>query len=150
MTAPFLSGLVFAVSIALVQDTIDQVLDCDELAHLLPELVSLSGCGLAFGLEFGTLCLPGFHGKVFMEAGQFSLGQVVAAEFWFVGLLELLPAFFEFDLLQLFVDGLGFGVVFRMALEFLEFLDPLAVGFDCILQRLTFRVDFGDFLLQVL
>ena len=59
-----------------------------------------------------------------------------------MGLLELLPAFFEFDLLHLVVDGLGFCIGFRMALEFLELLDPLAVGFDRILQRLTLGMDF--------
>ena len=53
-------------------------------------------------------------------------------------LLKLLPAFFEFDLLQLVVDGLGFCVVFRVALQLLELLDPLAVGFDHkMLQQLV-------------
>ena len=135
------------MSLLLMQDGIDQVVDCDELAHLLPELVSLSGCGLAFGLEFDTLCLPGFYGKGFMEAGQFSLGQVEAAEFWFVVLLKLLPAFFEFDLLQLVVDGLGFGVSLRVSLQLLELLNPLTVGFHCVLQRLALCVDFSDLLL---
>ena len=64
-----------------------------------------------------------------------------------MGLLKLLPAFLEFDLLQLVVDGLGFGVDLRVALEFLERLDPLAVGFDGILQRPALGVDFSDFLL---
>ena len=85
-----------------------------------------------------------------MEAGEFAFGQVETAEFWLVVLLKLLPAFFEFDLLQLIVDGLGFCVGLGVALEFLELLDPLAVGFDCVLQRLALGVDFGDFLLQVL
>ena len=65
-------------------------------------------------------------------------------------LLKLLPAFFEFDLLQLVVDGLGFCVVFRVALQLLELLDPLAVGFDHILKRLALCVDFCNFFLQVL
>ena len=74
----------------------------------MPEFVGLGGCGFAFGLEFGAFCLPGFYGEGFMEAGEFTFGQVEAAEFWFVGLLKLLPAFFEFDLLQLVIDRLGF------------------------------------------
>ena len=49
-----------------------------------------------------------------MEAGEFTFGQVEAAEFWLVILLKMLPAFFEFDLLQLVVDGLGFGVSLRV------------------------------------
>ena len=85
-----------------------------------------------------------------MEAGEFAFGQVETAEFWFVVLLKLLPAFFEFDLLQLIVDGLGFCVGLCMAMEFLKLLDPLAVGFYYVLQRLALGVDFGDFLLQVL
>ena len=137
----FLSGLVFAVSVALVQYSVDQVLDCDKLAHRLPELVSMGGCGFAFCVEFGAFFFPVFYGKGFMEAGQFALGEVVVAEFWFVVLLKLLPAFFEFDLLQLVVDGLGFYVGLGVALQLLEFLDPLTVGFDGVLQRLTFRVD---------
>ena len=51
--------------------------------------------------------------------------------------LKLLSAFFEFDLLQLVVDGLGLGISLCVALEFLELLDPLAVGFHCVLQRLA-------------
>ena len=43
--------------------------------------------------------------------------------------------------LQLFVDGLGFGVSLCVALEF---LDPLAVGFDGILQRLALCVDLCE------
>lgn len=39
------------------------------------------------------------------------------------------------------------GISFRVALQFLEFLDSLAVGFDCVLERLAVGVDFGDFLL---
>ena len=113
----------------------------------MPELVSLSGCGFAFGLEFDTLCLPGFYGKGFIVPGQFTLGQVEAAEFWFVVLLKLLPALFEFDLLQLVVDWFGFCIGLRVALEFLEFLNPLAVGFDSILKRLALGVDYRDFLL---
>ena len=62
-------------------------------------------------------------------------------------LLKLLPAFFEFDLQQLVMDGLGFGVSLCVALQLLELLNPLAVGFDSILQRLALGVDFGDFLL---
>ena len=145
--APFLSGLVFVVFMALVQDGVDQVLDSDKLAHLVPEFVGLGGCGFAFGLEFGTLCFPGFYGKGFTVPGEFTFGQVEAAEFWFVVLLKLLTAVFVFDILQLVMDGFGFCIGLRVALEFLEFLDPLTVAFHRILQRLTFRVDFCDFLL---
>ena len=60
---------------------VDQVLDCEELLYFMPEFVGLDGCGFAFGLEFGTLRLPGFYGKGFMEAVQFALGQVEAVEF---------------------------------------------------------------------
>ena len=94
MLTPFLSDLVFAMFMALVQDGVDQVLDCDELLYLMPELVGLGGCGFAFGSEFGALRLPGLYGKGFIKATQLALGQVVAAEFWFVVLLKLLPAFF--------------------------------------------------------
>ena len=145
--APFLSGLVFVVFMALVQDGVDQVLDCDELLYLMPEFVGLGGCGFAFCLELGAFFLPVFYGKGFMEAVQFALGQVEAAEFWFVVLLKLLPALFEFDLLQLVIDRLGFCIGLRVALEFLEFLNPLAVGFDGILERLALGMDFSDFLL---
>ena len=62
-------------------------------------------------------------------------------------LLKLLPEFFEFDLLQLVVNGLAFDVDLGVALQFLEFLDPLAVGFHCVLKRLALGVDYGDFLL---
>ena len=113
----------------------------------MPELVGLGGCGFAFCLESGAFCLPCLYGKGFTVSGQFALGQVEAAEFWFVGLLKLLPAFFEFDLLQLVIDRLGFCIGLGVALEFLEFLDPLTVGFDCVLQRLAFRVNFSDYLL---
>ena len=65
-------------------------------------------------------------------------------------LLKLLPALFEFDLLQLVVDGLGFAVSLRVTLQLLELLDPLAVGFHCVLQRLALVMDFSDFLFQVL
>ena len=92
------------------------MLNCEELAHLLPELVGLGGCGFAFGLEFGALRLTGFYRKGVMETGEFAFGQVEAAEFWFVVLLKLLPAFFEFDLLDLVVDGLGFCIGLRVAL----------------------------------
>ena len=67
----------------LVQDSIDQVLNCEELLYFMPEFIGLGGCGFAFCLEFGTLRLPGFYGKGVMETGEFALGQVVAAEFWF-------------------------------------------------------------------
>ena len=126
---------------------VDQVLDCEELLYFMPELVGLGGCGFAFCLESGAFCLPCLYGKGFTVSGQFALGQVEAAEFWFVDLLKLLPAFFEFDLLQLVIDRLGFCIGLGVALEFLEFLDPLTVGFDCVLQRLAFRVNFSDYLL---
>ena len=58
----------------LMQDSVDQVVDCDDLLYLMPELVGLGGCGFAFCLEFAGLCLPGFYGKGFMEAGEFALG----------------------------------------------------------------------------
>ena len=113
----------------------------------MPELVGLDGCAFAFGSEFSTFCLPGFYGKGFIVSGQFSLGQVEAAEFYLVVLLKLLPALFEFDLLELVMDWLGFCISLCVALQFLEFLDPLTVGFDGILQRLPPGVDFSDFLL---
>ena len=130
-----------------MQYGVDQVLDCEDLLHFMPEFVGLGGCGFAFCLEFDALRLPGFYGKGFMEAGEFALSQVEAAEFWFVVLLKLLPALFEFDLLQLVVDGLGFCVGLRVSLQLLELLDPRAVGFHCVLQRLALGVDFSDFLL---
>ena len=74
MLTPFLSDLVFAMFMALVQDGVDQVLDSNELLYLMPELVGLGGCGFAFGSEFGTLCLPGFYGKCFIVSGKFALG----------------------------------------------------------------------------
>ena len=147
MLTPFLSGLVFSIFLLLVQDGVDQVLDSNELLYLMPELVGLGGCGFAFGLEFGALRLPGLYGKGFIKATQLALGQVEAAEFWFVVLLKMLPAFFEFDLLELVIDWLGFCIGLGVALEFLELLDPLAVGFDGILQRLPLGVDFCNFLL---
>ena len=116
----------------------------------MPELVGLDGCVFAFGLEFGAFRLPSFYGKGFIKATQLALGQVEAAEFLFVVLLKLLPALFEFDLLQLVIDRLGFCIGLGVALEFLELLDPLTVGFDGILERLTLCVNFCDFLLQVL
>lgn len=74
MLTPFLSDLVFAMFMALVQDGVDQVLDCDELLYLMPELVGLGGCGFAFGSEFGTLCLPVFYRKRFTVSDQFARG----------------------------------------------------------------------------
>ena len=59
-------------------------------------------------------------------------------------LLKLFPAFFEFDLLQLVIDRLGFCIGLGVALEFLELLDPLTVGFDGILQRLALCVDLCE------
>ena len=100
----------------LMQYGVDQVLDCDELPHLTPKFVGLGGCGFAFCLESGAFCLPCLYGKGFTVPVQFAFGQVEAAEFWFVVLLKLLPAFFEFDLLELVVDWFGFCIGLRMAL----------------------------------
>ena len=116
MLAPFLSGLVFAMFMALVQDGVDQVVDCDEFPYLMPELVGLGGGCFAFLLKPPALCLPGFYREGFMEAGEFTFGQVEAAEFCLVVLLKLFPAFFEFDLLQLVMDWLGLDISLRMAL----------------------------------
>ena len=58
----------------LVQDSIDQVLDCEELLYFMPELVGLGSCSFAFCLKFGTLRLPGFYGKCFIVSGKFALG----------------------------------------------------------------------------
>ena len=69
------------MSLLLMQDGIDQVLDCDELLYLMPEFVGLGGCGFAFCLELGAFFLPVFYGKGFTVPGEFSLGQVEAAEF---------------------------------------------------------------------
>lgn len=79
-----------------MQDSVDQVLNCDELLYLMPKLLGLGGCGFAFCLEFGALCLPGFYWKWFTIPGEFAFGQVVAAEFWLVVLLKLFPAIFCF------------------------------------------------------
>ena len=133
-----------------MQDGVNQVPNCEELLYFMPELIGLGGCSFAFGLKFGAFRLPSFYGKGFIKATQLALGQVEAAEFWFVVFLKLLPALFEFDLLELIVDGLGLDISLRVALEFLELFDSLTVGFDGVLERLPLCVDFSDFLLQVL
>lgn len=67
-----------------------------------------------------------------------------------MNLLKLLSAFFELILLQLVVDGLGLDISLCVTLQFLEFFDSLAVGFDSVLERLPLGVNFCDFLFQVI
>ena len=62
-------------------------------------------------------------------------------------LLELRPTIFESNPLQLVVDRLGFCIGLGVPLQFFQLLDPLTVGFDCVLQRLALRVNFSDYLL---
>src|SRR5699024_9769447 len=107
---------------ALTQHLIDQILNMGQLPHLLPERPSFRTGSLAFCLELGALPCPFVCWKGFSVWAELSLGQVEAAELRLVFLLELHPTIFEFDLLQLVVDWLGFGVGLGVPLQLFQLL----------------------------